>query len=270
VLGDGTQLYQVVMNLCTNAVQAMGDSGSLEVRLDRQALNATAPLLHGELAAGAYVRLVVSDTGCGMSAEVLQRAFDPFFTTKKVGEGTGLGLSMVHGIVSDLGGGIDVATASGQGTRITVLLPLAGESEAQPARPDSDWPRGQGQVVMVVDDERPLVELAEELLAELGYEPVGFDSSERALEAFMADPHRFDAVLTDEMLPGITGSELAAQVLARRPGVPVIVVSGNADATLEQRTLDAGVAALLRKPLELRELAESLARALGRGGAPPP
>ncbi len=270
VLGDGTQLYQVVMNLCTNAVQAMGDSGSLEVRLDRQALDATAPLLHGELAAGAYVRLVVSDTGCGMSAEVLQRAFDPFFTTKKVGEGTGLGLSMVHGIVSDLGGGIDVATASGQGTRITVLLPLAGESEAQPARPDPDWPRGQGQVVMVVDDERPLVELAEELLAELGYEPVGFDSSERALEAFMADPHRFDAVLTDEMLPGLTGSELAAQVLARRPGVPVIVVSGNADATLEQRTLDAGVAALLRKPLELRELAESLARALGRGGAPPP
>jgi signal transduction histidine kinase len=263
VLGDGTQLHLVVMNLCTNAAQALGDAGAIEVVLERETLDAPRPLLHGELAPGHYVRLVVADTGAGMSPEVLQRAFDPFFTTKKLGEGTGLGLSMVHGIVTDLCGAIDIATEAGHGTRVTVWLPVSGESEAPPLRADPAWPRGNGQVVMVVDDERPLVELAEELLAELGYEPVGFDSSERALEAFMADPQRFDAVLTDEMLPGLAGSELALKLLAVRPGLPVILVSGNVGAALEQRARDAGVVALLRKPLGLQELAESLARTLG-------
>jgi len=263
VLGDGTQLYQVVMNLCTNAAQAIGDAGTIEVRLDRVQCDAPKPLLLGELAAGAYVRLVVSDTGRGMPPEVLQRAFDPFFTTKKVGEGTGLGLSMVHGIVTDLDGAIDIASEPERGTQVTVWLPVAGEIETPPARPDPHWPRGRGEVVMVVDDERPLVELAEELLAELGYEPVGFDSSERALEAFMADPGRFDAVLTDEMLPGLAGSDLARRLIGIRPELPVILVSGNVDAALEQRARDAGVVALLRKPLGLQKLAESLDWMLG-------
>ncbi|MDM0036926.1 ATP-binding protein [Variovorax sp. J22P271] len=268
VLGDGTQLHQVVINLCTNAAQALGDAGTVEVELDRVTSTTPKPTLHGELPPGDYVRLVVSDTGAGMSAEVLQRAFDPFFTTKRLGEGTGLGLSMVHGIVNDLGGAIDIATEPAprpaHGTRVTVWLPVCCESEAAPARPDPAWPRGNGQVVMVVDDERPLVELAEELLAELGYEPVGFDSSERALEAFLADPQRFDAIITDEMLPGLAGSELTLELLTVRPDLPVILVSGNVGAALEQRARDAGVVALLRKPLGLQELAESLARTLGR------
>ncbi|MDN8617755.1 ATP-binding protein [Variovorax ginsengisoli] len=264
VMGDGTQLYQVVMNLCTNASQAIVETGVIEVRLERMRSSASQHLLHGDIAAGDYVRFIVSDTGRGMSADVLQRAFDPFFTTKKVGEGTGLGLSMVHGIVSDLGGAIDIQTEPGHGTCVAVWLPISGEFDAQAQRPDPAWPRGSGQVVMVVDDERPLVELAEELLAELGYEPVGFESSERALEAFTEDPQRFDAVLTDEMLPGMPGSELVRQLQAIRPGLPVILVSGNVDATLEQRARDAGVIALLRKPLALRELAETLALTLGR------
>ncbi|MBD9667325.1 response regulator [Variovorax sp. VRV01] len=267
VLGDSTQLHQVVINLCTNAAQALGDAGTVAIELDRVTSPKPKPLLHGELAPGDYVRLVVSDTGAGMSPEVLQRAFDPFFTTKRLGEGTGLGLSMVHGIVNDLGGAIDIATepapSPGHGTRVTVWLPVCCESEAPPARPDPAWPRGNGQVVMVVDDERPLVELAEELLAELGYEPVGFDSSERALEAFLGDQQRFDAVLTDEMLPGMAGSDLALKLLAVRPDLPVILVSGNVGAALEQRAHEAGVVALLRKPLGLQELAESLARTLG-------
>ncbi|MDM0113633.1 ATP-binding protein [Variovorax sp. J22R133] len=269
VLGDGTQLYQVVMNLCTNAAQAIVDAGTIDVHLDRVQCDAPKPLLHGELAAGPYARLAVSDTGRGMSADVLQRAFDPFFTTKKVGEGTGLGLSMVHGIVADLGGAIDIETEPGRGTRVTVWLPVSGEAEAAPARLDPSWPLGNGEVVMVVDDERPLVELAEELLAVLGYEPDGFDSAERALEAFMADPQRFDAVLTDEMLPGLAGSELARRLLAVRPDLPVILVSGNVGAALEQRARDAGVATLLRKPLRLQELAESLAQTLGSQATQP-
>lgn len=264
VMGDGTQLYQVVMNLCTNAAQAIGDAGVIEFELERVQCDAPRPLLHGELGTGPYVRLAVSDTGSGMSPEVLQRAFDPFFTTKKVGEGTGLGLSMVHGIVADLGGAIDIQSEPGHGTRVAVWLPACGEFESDGPRPDAQWPTGNGQVVMVVDDERPLVELAEELLAELGYEPVGFDSAERALEAFIADPRRFDAVLTDEMMPGLAGSEFARRLLALRPELPVILVSGNVGAALEQRASDAGVVALLRKPLALRDLAESLSQTLSK------
>jgi len=269
VLGDGTQLHQVVINLCTNAAQALGEVGTVQVELDRvDSSRLKLLLLHGELAPGEYVRLVVADDGAGMAPEVLQRAFDPFFTTKRVGEGTGLGLSMVHGIVNDLGGAIDIETEveprPGHGTRVAVWLPVCGDCEAPPARLDPTWPRGNGQVVMVVDDERPLVELAEELLAELGYEPVGFESSERALEAFTADPRRFDAVLTDEMLPGMAGSDLARKLLALRPGLPVILVSGNVGAALEQRAREAGVVALLRKPLGLQEMAEVLANTFAR------
>jgi len=262
VMGDGTQLYQVVMNLCTNASHAIVDAGVMEVRLERVRCDAPRHLLHGAIAPGDYVSLIVTDTGRGMSPDVLQRAFDPFFTTKKVGEGTGLGLSMVHGIVSDLGGGIDIQTEPGKGTCVAVWLPVSGELVSQAQRPDPEWPRGSGQAVMVVDDEWALVELAEEALAELGYEPVGFESSESALEAFAANPMRFDAVLTDEMLPGMQGSDFAGRLLKLRPGLPVILVSGNVDATLEQRARDAGVVALLRKPLALRELAETLASTL--------
>lgn len=262
VMGDATQLYQVVMNLCTNAVQAMGDAGTLELSLQRVDLPHPKSLLQGDLGAGAHVCLQVEDTGGGIAPEVLRRMFDPFFTTKKVGEGTGLGLSVVHGIVSDLGGAIDVVTRQGRGTAVSVWLPVAGGSAPLQPRATADWPRGHGEVVMVVDDERPLIELAEEILAGLGYEPVGFASSESALRAFEADPRRFDAVLTDEMLPGMPGSEFARRLLSVRPALPVILMSGNVGAALEERVRKLGGVALLHKPLGLRELAECLAGAL--------
>ncbi|MBJ2157977.1 ATP-binding protein [Variovorax sp. IB41] len=274
VVGDGTQLYQVVMNLCTNAVQAMGEVGEVgevgvvSLRLDRVDIAEKRALLHGDIAAGSYVRLDVGDTGPGIPPEVLQRMFDPFFTTKKVGEGTGLGLSVVHGIVADIGGAIDVVTGNGQPTVVSVWLPVLqgqaaeGEPEQAPLDTVPGCPRGNGEVVMIVDDEQPLRELAEELLASLGYEPVGFGTSERALAAFEADPLRFDAVLTDEMLPGMPGSELARLLRAKRPALPVALVSGNVNVALEQRARDAGVAEVLHKPLGLQELAECLARIL--------
>ena len=268
VVGDGTQLYQVVMNLCTNAVQAMGEQGVVSLRLDRVDIEHKRALLHGDIAAGSYVRLDVGDTGTGIPPEVLQRMFDPFFTTKKVGEGTGLGLSVVHGIVADLGGAIDVVTGNGVPTVVSVWLPVLqgqatddGQAQA-PLDTVPGCPRGNGEVVMIVDDEQPLLELAEEILASLGYEPVGFGTSERALAAFEADPRRFDAVLTDEMLPGMPGSELARLLLLQRPALPVALMSGNVNVALEQRARDAGVAEVLHKPLGLQELAECLARIL--------
>ncbi|RYF69728.1 MAG: response regulator, partial [Comamonadaceae bacterium] len=212
ITGDSTQLHQVVLNICTNAAQAVGESGSIAIQLARFRCEVARPALHGDVVVGEHVQLVVADSGCGMSPEVLQRVFDPFFTTKKVGEGTGLGLSMVLGIVTDLNGAIDIVSVPQEGTQVTVWLPLTGELQAQPARQDCTWPRGHGEVVMVVDDEQALVELAEELLAELGYEPRGFDSAERALAAFETDPLGFDAVVTDETMPGLTGTALTLRL----------------------------------------------------------
>ena len=267
VVGDATQLYQVVTNLCANAVQAMGASGVLSLQLERVQVPQSESLMQGEIRPGPYLRLVVADTGVGITAEVLERMFEPFFTTKEVSEGSGLGLSVVHGIVADLGGAIDVQSSPGQGSRIAIWLPLAAGSlrSAPQAELDAaDWPRGNGAVVMVVDDEQALVELAEELLAGLGYEAVGFDSSEAALRAFEADPQRFDAVISDEMLPGMSGSAFASRLRALRPSLPVLLMSGRVDEALEHRARAAGVQRLLRKPLTLRELAEELAQALER------
>jgi CheY-like chemotaxis protein len=250
------------MNLCTNAMQAMEFGGLLNVVLERAEVNNPRTLSHGSLARGAYVRLIVSDTGTGIPPEVLERMFDPFFTTKEVGEGTGLGLSLVLGIVTDLGGAIDVATNAGVGTRFEIWLPVGGEAAVPAVEASRTLPRGNGETVLIVDDERPLVAVAEEIIAELGYEPVGFDSSSAALQAFRATPARFDLILTDESMPEMTGTELAREIRLHRPNIPIILMSGYGGTQLANRAADSGVIEVLRKPLRRRDLAESLARVL--------
>jgi CheY-like chemotaxis protein len=188
--------------------------------------------------------------------------FDPFFTTKDVGEGTGLGLSLVHGIVTDLGGAIEVKTTAGVGTHFEILLPVSGESAISPIETSKGLPRGRGETVMIVDDERPLVALAEEIIAELGYEPVGCDSSSAALQAFRAAPERFDVVLTDESMPDLIGTDLAQAIRRLRPTIPIILMTGYGGPRLANRAADIGVNEVLRKPLHRRDLAESLARVL--------
>jgi CheY-like chemotaxis protein len=215
------------------------------------------------------VRLVVNDTGAGILPAVLERMFDPFFTTKGVGEGTGLGLSLVHGIVAELGGGIDVATTPGKGTKFEVWLPLAGEVGTPVVEAVAELPRGHGETVMIVDDERPLLALASETLAGLGYQPVGFESSSAALLAFRAEPDRFDLILTDEAMPDLVGTELARQIRRIHPGVPIILMSGHGGAQLTQNAAAVGAQEVLHKPLQIRDLAESLARVL-RAAHPDP
>jgi len=268
IIGDPTQLHQVAMNLCTNAVQAMGDGGVVTVTLERVANLPARPRLQAAAATGAFLRLAVQDTGCGIESELLDRIFDPFFTTKGVGEGTGLGLSLVHGIVSDLGGAIEVDSELGHGTTFTIWLPIAGAAPrpAPPAVVEQVAP-GQGEVVMIVDDEHALVALAEEMLAELGYEPVGFRSSAEALAAFRGDPHRFDVVLTDENMPGITGTALADEIRRLRPTLPIVLMSGFSDAPVTARARAAGVQEVLRKPLARLDIAASLARVLAASHA---
>ena len=260
VLGDPTQVHQVVMNLCANAVQAMKSHGTLTVMLDRVDLNSPR-CATSVLPDGAYVRLSVRDTGVGIAPQVIERIFDPFFTTKEVGVGTGLGLSLVHGIVTDLGGGIDVQSKVGDGSSFTVYLPWNTTMPA-PEPVQESVVGGGGETVLLVDDEEALVRLGEEMIAGLGYEPIGFTSSTAALEAFRATPERFDAVLSDESMPDMTGSELARAIREIRGDIPIVLMSGYVTAALTHRARDAGVLDVLAKPLVARDIARSLADAL--------
>jgi len=260
VMGDATQIHQVVMNLCTNAVQAMKAKGTLSIALDvlehRAAMTATS-----RLAPGSYVRLRVSDTGTGIPANALERIFDPFFTTKDVGVGTGLGLSLVHRIVTDLGGGIEVESREGEGATFTIYLPwnstLAASTGAEEV-----VPTGSGETVLLVDDEEPLVRVGEEVLARLGYEPVGFTSSAAALADFRASPARFHAVLSDQAMPDMNGVELAQELRSIRPDIPIMLMSGFVSTALLERARGIGVRDVLAKPLVARDIARSLAGAL--------
>jgi PAS domain S-box-containing protein len=262
LIGDSTQLHQVAMNLCTNAVHAMEHGGILHVLLERVDLAEAQTVSRGTLSPGPYIRLVIKDTGVGIPPDVVERIFDPFFTTRGVGKGTGLGLSLVHGIVTDLGGAIHVESAMGEGTSFEIWLPVTTEVGKPPVEAARQLPRGRGETVMIVDDEPTLVALAEEMLAGLCYEPVGFESSRLALQAFAAKPERFDIVLTDEAMPELVGTELAREIRLLRPDIPIILMSGHGGAPLAQRAATIGVQEVLHKPLQRMDLAESLARAL--------
>jgi PAS domain S-box-containing protein len=265
VLGDPTYLHQVTMNLCTNAVQAMSTGGVLGIALERVESSEPRTLSRGTLTSGSYLRLRVTDTGDGIAPAVVERIFDPFFTTKQVGEGTGLGLSLVHGIVADLGGAIEVRSEIGRGTRFDIWLPVAGEMVTPALEPCPSLPQGHGETILIVDDERPLVALAEEVVAGLGYEPVGFTSSQAALDAFQAAPERFDAILTDEAMPGLVGTELVRLIRRLRPSIPIMLMSGHGDARLTSVASELRVDDVLHKPLRGRDIAQALARLLGAG-----
>jgi CheY-like chemotaxis protein len=239
----------------------MSDGGLLRIELAPERVERQKQLSHGTLASGDFLRLRVRDTGTGVPAAVVDRMFDPFFTTKGVGQGTGLGLSLVHAIVSDLGGAIDVVTAEGSGTTFSIWLPICEQLPGTQRTPARSTPTGRGQTIMVVDDEPTLVALAEETLAALGYEAVGFKSSVDALAAFRAAPDRFDAVLTDETMPVLGGTDLGHHIRKLRPDIPIVLMSGYAGAQLTRRAGALGATDILRKPLVRQDIAESLERA---------
>jgi CheY-like chemotaxis protein len=226
----------------------MAGKGVIDVALDLVELHTERTLSHGALAPGRYVRLTVRDNGHGMDAATLERIFEPFFTTKAVGTGTGLGLAMVHGIVSDHGGAMNVRSDPGAGSSFETYF---RQAEALPAEDDSSeapLPLGQGEAILLVDDERPLVLLGEEMLASIGYEPVGFDESSAALAAFRADPDRFDLVLTDELMPEMTGTELATALHEIRPDVPIILMTGHGGRVGPRELHATGIREVLKKP----------------------
>jgi PAS domain S-box-containing protein len=262
VVGDETQLHQVTMNLCTNALHAMGGGGTLRVTLEPCEVAAERALAHTTLRAGRYVRLDVEDSGSGMDEATLARVFEPFFTTKEVGKGTGLGLSLVYGIVTDSGGAIDVTSTPGRGSRFEIYLPRVDSPVAIEDAAAGPLPRGRGERVLVVDDEEALVAVTTEVLKHIGYEPVGCADASAALAAF--DAGRIDAVIADEIMPGITGTQLARALRQRRTDLPFVLVSGYTGPLLSERALAAGVTEILRKPFQTREIAAALARVLQR------
>jgi signal transduction histidine kinase/CheY-like chemotaxis protein len=262
VFGNATDLYQVAMNLCTNGAQAMPAGGELRMSLETIEVEGERVLYSGPLAHGAYACLTVEDQGVGIPDTVLPRIFEPFFTTKGRNKGTGLGLAIAHGVTLAHGGAIDVASELGVGTRVSVFLPLHQGDVPEEDSATGELPRGRGQTVLVVDDEPHLVELAQDMLAELGYEPVGFTSSGRALAAITLSPDRFDAVVSDEVMPDLTGSELCARLRAQGFPRPVILVSGYGGPGFESRAHSVGATRVVRKPYRRRELAVALADAL--------
>ncbi len=264
VHADPTQVHQVVMNLCTNAAHAMGDRpGRLSVSLENFLMDARQPNVGTRLKPGLYVRLSITDTGCGMESAVQERIFEPFFTTKAPGEGTGLGLSVVHGIMQSHEGAVTVHSEPGKGTTFHLYFPADGTALPENNPPvKAETRRGAGQRVLFVDDEPQLARLAEAVLSALKYQPTAVTDPAEALRLVRADPQAFDVVITDLSMPGMIGTELAAQLLALRPDLPIILVTGYA-AKLTPKTVTAiGIRELLLKPFTFQSLGDAVQRVL--------
>ena len=262
VMADPTQIHQVMMNLGTNAGYAMGEKGgTLTVRLEEIELDAAMTCHYGDLPAGAYLQLTVIDSGKGISTEAMARIFDPFFTTKPKGQGTGMGLSVVHGIVTGLGGAITVQSAPDQGARFDVYLPVLQGDDAAVAAEAEPLPTGR-EHILLVDDEVFQTDMFKHMLGLLGYHVQTCNSGAQAMALFGKDPQAFDLVITDMIMPGMTGDALAGKMLAARPGLPVILATGYSEQMTEARAKAMGIAAYTLKPLVMEELARLIRRVL--------
>lgn len=265
VLADPTQIHQVIMNLCTNAYQAMQERGGiLEVSLERADMEKAEVGGSSPLAAGSYLRLVVSDNGQGMEPEILERIFEPYFTTKDPGGGTGLGLAVVHGIVSRLGGAIVVHSKPGEGSRFQVYLPRLENGVSPQTRKAAPLAPGKERV-LYVEDEGPVAAVGRRLLAHLGYRVTALTSSLEALEVFHRHPQEFDLVITDLTMPQMTGLELAADFIKVRPELPIILCSGYSDSLSPDTARQLGIREFLSKPVTIADFARAIRRVLDGG-----
>ncbi|HPL62206.1 MAG TPA: PAS domain S-box protein [Syntrophales bacterium] len=263
VRADPTQIHQVFMNLCTNAAHAMRDTGGvLKIELSKIETGPESPV--PDLSPGSHLELVVSDTGHGIDPAITDRIFDPFFTTKKPGEGTGMGLAVVHGIVRNHGGVITVESEPGQGSTFRVYLPVAaGESPSEKTQP-RESPSGGRERILFVDDEEMLVELGRTMLSRLGYEVVSLTSSVEAMKVFQADPLSFDLVITDMTMPIISGLDLAQNMLRIRPELPLILITGFSETITYARIQEIGISEIIMKPVTKDALADAIRRNLDK------
>ncbi|MRR37568.1 response regulator, partial [bacterium] len=262
VMSDPTQINQIMMNLCTNAVHAMDESGGLLIVGLRKVMLEDKDARSLDLVSGPYLKMTVSDTGQGMTPDVMERIFDPYYTTKGLGQGTGLGLSVVHGIVKSHGGGIICRSTPGQGTAFDVYLPeLESAVEIVETQGQKTCARGNERILFI-DDEPSLASLAEEMLSNLGYRMTSSTMPEEALDLLMNDPYAFDLVITDMTMPGMRGDQLARKIMEIRRDMPVILCTGFSEHINEDKALKMGIRAYVLKPLQMNAMSDTIRKVL--------
>jgi len=261
ILGDPTQVQQIVMNLCRNAADAFDSGeGTIGVGLENVRVDGAAP--HPVLGPGAYLKLTVTDSGCGMPPDVMDRIFEPFFTTKEVGKGSGMGLAVIHGIIKGHNGFITVDSEPGRGSRFTVYLPLTDEKIMRKAGEDAAAAPGGKERVLLVDDEESILVSISRVLKILGYEVVAKRDGSEALEEFAKSPEAYGLVMTDMTMPRMSGMELASRLARVRRDVPIILCTGFSDTIDKKKAKEMGVCELLMKPADMDELKAAISRAL--------
>ena len=262
ILGDAAQINQIMMNLVTNASHAMSEEGGLlDVTLEKMILQEETPCFDFILSPGPHIRLKVRDTGKGIPPKILARIFDPYYTTKEVGKGTGMGLSVVHGIVKSHGGGILVESTLGEGTVFEIYFPALEEMSEKEKEPEGEI-KGGSERILFVDDEESMVDLNRQRLERLGYQVKSTTRPLQALEWFSADPDGFDVIITDMTMPRMTGDRLTKEILTIRPQMPVIICTGYSERMSEKRAETLGVRKYIEKPIALRNLASALREVL--------
>jgi len=262
ITANPTQIHQIVMNLSTNAYHAMeGNGGELSVALKEVKIGQH-DLISPDMHPGVYACLTVADTGTGMDKAIVGRIFEPFFTTKGAGKGTGMGLSVVHGIVKSMNGAVQVYSDPGRGTQIHVYLPVAGSAlEHQPSDASEPLPGGSERILLV-DDEISIIAVERQILERLGYQVTSLASSREALEVFRTDPEKFDLVMTDMSMPEMTGDKLAAELIKIRPDIPILMCTGLSDTLTDEKMQSTGIAGVIMKPILTRSLAGRLRETL--------
>ena len=258
IIANPTEVYQILMNLCTNAAQAMGEKGGqLEVCLSEVNIDSAIVTDFGMLQHGSYVKLTVKDTGCGIENDVMERIFEPFFTTKGVDGGTGMGLSVVHGIIESYGGLVTVKSEPGKGTTFSVFFPRIESTDTQQAETSGKVPGGE-ELILLVDNEKPIVDVMTQMLERLGYAVVGETSSIDALEILRAEPGKFDLVITDYAMPDMTGKQIAKEIMNFRPDIPIILCSGFSEDIDFDQAKNAGIRRFVPKPIDWKHMATTI------------
>ncbi|NOR10591.1 MAG: PAS domain S-box protein [Desulfovibrionaceae bacterium] len=266
IMADSTNIHQIVMNLCTNALHALeNEKGRISIKLCREEVQA-ADINESDVSPGEFIVLSVTDSGVGIDKAILDQIFDPYFTTKEKGKGTGLGLAVIYGIVKDYKGFIRVESILNEGTTFHVYFPALKNNKASHAEVEAAilMPRGSERI-MVVDDEKGIVSLSIETLTHLGYTVTGITSSEEALEKINATPASFDLVITDQTMPNLAGVELAQEILKIRPDMPIMLCTGYSSVISEQDALAIGIKKYIRKPCSAVMLARNVREVLDNG-----
>jgi signal transduction histidine kinase/ActR/RegA family two-component response regulator len=259
IKGDPTQIHQIIMNLCTNAYHAMQETGGiLEVKLKEINISYEQSLEMVGMKIGKHIELTVKDSGHGMDPQVMDRIFEPYYTTKEQGKGTGLGLSVIHGIVKNHGGDIVVSSQPGKGSMFKVYLPVIDEFEEEIETTAPSTEINGSERILLVDDEKQIIDIEQQILERLGYKVTPKTDSEEALEEFAAQPDRFDLVITDMTMPKMTGDQLAKRMMDIKPQIPVILCTGFNEAITEEKALAMGIDKFVMKPIVKDDLANTI------------